>query len=179
MLVKSALQNTLHSPAYRAAVAASLATVDEDSLSTSGLWADGNTRSEEGGISPSTESPARRVSFASDTKIVEKEIVERAITTIDENIARVEVQIITVERELEESLDAFATNNAYRGKEGAALTTMEERLVRKEGQLRDKEKQLRDEKLLLLRSFLNASPHYQGDLLLAGVVHLRPPLSGR
>lgn len=85
-------------------------------------------------------------------RVAGSKIMHESTRRIGDAVLKVELQIVGIERDIEEVQEAVAAGRLYRGKEGDALVKEEERLVVKEQQLRAKEKQLRDENIALLRS---------------------------
>lgn len=74
-------------------------------------------------------------------------------------MAALVLQIVRIERDVEEVQEAIANGSEYRGRQREALEKVEEGLLRKELLLREKEKQLRDEKMMLLRLHTSNSSH--------------------
>ena len=87
--------------------------------------------------------------------------LEMIIKNLEAEIVSLVLEILGVERGVEEVRECIASGSAYRGRQGEALGAVEGKLASKELLLREKEKQLRDEKMVLLRSLQGSNDDSQ------------------
>ncbi|CAM9249410.1 unnamed protein product [Ectocarpus sp. 4 AP-2014] len=101
--------------------------------------------------------PFRPGSSMTDRRWSDVHAVLETVNQLAQDIAAKEAEISGVKQDLENVQGAIEVSGSYRGKEGGALASVEERLGHRERLLREEKAQLREEKLVLSR-FLNAVP---------------------
>ncbi|CAM9136400.1 unnamed protein product [Ectocarpus sp. 6 AP-2014] len=101
--------------------------------------------------------PYRPGSSMTDRRRSDVHAVLETVNQLAQDIAAKETEISGVKQDLENVQRAIEVSGSYRGKEGGALASAEERLGHRERLLREEKAQLREEKLELSR-FLNAVP---------------------
>ncbi|CBJ27200.1 hypothetical protein Esi_0058_0112 [Ectocarpus siliculosus] len=101
--------------------------------------------------------PYRPGSSMTDRRRSDVHAVLETVNQLAQDIAAKEAEISGVKQDLENVQGAIEVSGSYRGKEGGALASVEERLGHRERLLREEKAQLREEKLELSR-FLNAVP---------------------
>ncbi|CAM9272610.1 unnamed protein product [Ectocarpus fasciculatus] len=111
----------------------------------------------------------RRGSSMTDRRGSDVHAALEAVNQLVRDIAAKAEEILGVEQDLENVQEAIEVGGSYRGKEGNALASVEERLGQKERLLREEKAQLREEKLVLSK-FLNAVPEQR-----RGSEAARPP----
>ena len=165
MLVRSALRSISASSSEHNAYIASLLTADEAAPET--LGKNGDVAAPPAVTAPPTGndsvSPVQRLSPRKKTNIFSgsppRQHDLEVVQSLEAEVAALVLQIVRIERDVEEVQEAIANGSEYRGRQREALEKVEEGLLRKELLLREKEKQLRDEKMMLLRLHTSNSSH--------------------
>ncbi|CAB1096842.1 unnamed protein product [Ectocarpus sp. CCAP 1310/34] len=101
--------------------------------------------------------PYRPGSSMTDRRWSDVHAVLETVNQLAQDIAAKEAEISGVKQDLENVQGAIEVGGSYRGKEGGALASVEERLGHRERLLREEKAQLREEKLVLSR-FLTVVP---------------------
>lgn len=147
MFVKSVLRNLSHTERENSEEKTPGVSTGRNTVDSSAPAHSDNLNSSSFGLPPAYGGQARDSKDSkSDNATLNK------LFQVEVAIQGLEVQIVGVERDVEEVQEVYASGGVLKGKQGNFLIVEEERLVRKEQQLREKETQLRAEKILLLQS---------------------------